>query len=164
MRAIFFLLTLTMALALAGCNEKDDRPYLSFAGGGFIFNYRIGQAFYGFVAKPRRGIPDGAVIEARFEVPGSDQPFIERQPAKTGMLQYTFRTPALKGIVKDHKYKVELRVIEPGTAKVLASYDKSFYTDVDQRTMPDKALVLGPGYTPNPEVDISKLPSDKSLE
>ena len=164
MRAFSLLTALTLALALAGCNEGDTQPYLKFAGGGFIFNYRIGEAFYGFVAKPQRAIPDGAMLEARFEVPGSDQPFVQRQPARNGMLRYSFRTPALRGIVKDHKYAAELRVLAPGDDRVLASYTQSYYTDVDQRSLPDKPLVLGPGYTPNPEVDISRLPSDKSLE
>ena len=155
---------LALSLVLAGCNEGDTQPYLKFAGGGFIFNYRIGEAFYGFVAKPQKAIPDGAVLEARFEVPGSDQPFVQRQPARSGMLRYSFRTPPLHGIIKDHKYTAELRVLAPGDGTVLASYTHSYYTDVDQRSLPDKPLVLGPGYTPNPEVDISKLPSDKSLE
>jgi len=164
MRALSLLAVLTLALALAGCNESDTRPYLKFAGGGFIFNYRIGEAFYGFVAKPQKAIPEGAVLEARFEVPGSEQPFVQRQPAKSGMLRYSFRTPPLHGIVKNHKYQAELRVLAPGDGKVLASYTQSYYTNVDQRTLPDKPLVLGPGYTPNPAVDISRLPSDKSLE
>jgi len=164
MRAISLLALLAFALALAGCNESDTRPYLKFAGGGFMFNYRVGRAFYGFVAKPLKTMPDGAVLEARFEVPGSDQPYVQRRPAQNGMLQYSFRTPPLHGIVKNHKYQAELRVLTSADGKVLASYTHSFYTNVDQRTLPDKPLVLGPGYTPNPEVDISKLPSDKSLE
>ncbi len=164
MRIIALLAVLALGLFLAGCNEDTQRPYLNFAGGGFVFNYRIGQAFYGFVAKRQKAMPDGAVLEARFEVPGSDKPLIQRQPTKTGMLQYAFRTPPLRGIVKDHRYKVELKVIDGASGKELASYSKTFYTHVDQRSLPDKPLVLGPGYTPNPEVDISKLPSDRSLE
>jgi hypothetical protein len=164
MRIAALTASLAAALVLAACNEPDDRPYLSFAGGGFVFNYRIGQAFYGFVAQPKKPMPEGAMIEARFEIPGSEAPFVERRPTTAGMLRYTFRTPPLKGIVKDHKYRVELRVIASGSDEVLASYVNSYHTDVNQASLPDKPLVLGPGYTPNPEVDISKLPSDKSLE
>ena len=158
MRVIGLVLSLTLGLALAACDDST-RPYLSFAGGGFVFNYRIGQAYYGFIAKPGKALPAGAMIEARFEVPGSDKPFIAQLPAQTGMLHYAFKTPPLTGILRNHRYKVELRVIEAGTAKVLASYANSYFTDVDQKTLPDKPLVLGPGYTPNPEVDLSKQPA-----
>jgi hypothetical protein len=160
MRAISLAFGFALGFALAACDDGADKPYLAFAGGGFVFNYRIGQAYYGFVAKPQKALPTGAIVEARFEVPGSNQPFVLQQPARTGMLQYVFKTPPLKGIVRDHKYKVELRVIAAGGGAVLASYDHSYYTDVDQKTLPDKPLVLGPGYAPNPEVDISKLSSD----
>jgi hypothetical protein len=160
MRIINLVLSLVLGLALAACNETDDRPYLVFAGGGFVFNYRIGQAFYGFVAKPKKAMPEDAMIEARFEVPGSDKPFIAQRAAQSGMLVYVFKTPPLTGIVKNHKYKVELRVIEAGTSKVLASYANSYFTHVDQKTLPDEPLVLGPGYAPNPEVDLSTLPAD----
>lgn len=164
MRALSLLTVIALALTVAGCNESDTKPYLKFAGGGFIFNYRVGQAFYGFVAKPLKAIPKGAVLEARFEVPGSDRPYIQRQPAQDGMLRYSFRTPPLHGIVKNHKYRAELRILAPDGGKVLAGYTQTYYTNVDQRSLPDKPLVLGPGYTPNPDVDISRLPSDKSLE
>ncbi len=68
LRKIIFV---TFALLLAACGEDANAPYLSFAGGGFIFNYRNAEAFYGFVAKPLRTLPEGGVIEAQFEVPGS---------------------------------------------------------------------------------------------
>jgi hypothetical protein len=160
MRIIALVLSLALGAALAACEDSADKPYLVFAGGGFVFNYHLGQAYYGFVAKPGKALPEGATIEARFEVPGSDQPFVMQQPARDGMLRYAFRTPPLKGIIKDHQYQVELRVIEAGSDKILASYSHSYYTDVDQKTLPDKPLVLGPNYAPNPEVDLSKLPAN----
>ena len=149
MRIIATFLAFAFALALSACNEPDDSAYLAFAGGGFIFNYRIGQAYYGFVAKPKKTIPQGAVIQARFEVPGSDEPFIQRQPgAKNGMLQYAFKTPPLKGIVKDHKYKAELRVIDPGTSKVLATYDHSFLPMSTRQACPTSRWCWGRATRP----------------
>ena len=67
---------LALAITLSACGEDASSPYLDFAGGGFIFNYRNAEAFYGFVAKPLRRLPEGAVIEARFDMPGNAAPFV----------------------------------------------------------------------------------------
>lgn len=147
-------LLLLAALSLAGCGEDASKPYLVFAGGGFVYNYRIGEAFYGFVARPERTLPEGAVIEARFENPSGGDRIVVAQPAKAGQLQYSFKTPPLKGIRDGHDYQVELRVLNPETGGTYATYSKTFRTDVDQSTLPDKPLVLGPTYTPNPEATI----------
>ncbi len=63
------IIGLAAALFLTACGEDPNAPYLNFAGGGFVFNYRNAEAFYGFVAKPVRTLPEGGSIEAQFEVP-----------------------------------------------------------------------------------------------
>ena len=87
---------LTVALAvllMAGCdNEPGDKPYLEFAGGGFIFNFRLATADYGFVARVARDIPAGAIIEARVENPSGGEPIVMRQSAEAGLKTYVFRT------------------------------------------------------------------------
>jgi hypothetical protein len=140
-------------LLLAACGEDTSKPYLTFKGGGFVFNYRIGEAFYGFVAHPERRLPEGAVLEASFEDPAGGPPMIVAHPAQAGQLQYVFESPPVKGVKPDRKYNVELKVLDPKTGKAYASYSKAFYTSVDQASLPDKPLVVGPVYTPNPEVD-----------
>ena len=143
---------ISLALLLAACNESESGPYLEYAGGGFIFNYRNAVAFYGFVARPLRTLPEGSVIEAQLEVPGSDKPFVLQEKTRTGQLQYSFKSPEIQGVVKDHPYKVVMRLIDPA-GKELARYEHSFKSDIDQSTMPDKPLVVGPGYQKNPELD-----------
>jgi hypothetical protein len=69
-----------------------------------------------------------------------------------------FRTPALHGIVKDKDYATVLRVVS-ADGKELARYTHAFRTDVDQSVLPDKPLVIGPGYTPNPELPLPGGPS-----
>lgn len=145
------LLLLMALLFLAGCEDEQAKPYLEFQGGGFVFNYRNAEAFYGFVAKPNRPMPEGAVIEVSFEVPGFPDKYVIREPARPGQLQYMFRTPPLHGIEKDHDYQAMMRVLNQGGAE-LAQYKKAFRSDVDQASLPDKPLVIGPGYTPNPEL------------
>src|SRR4029450_2744445 len=86
------------ALFIAGCSEDPNAPYLSFAGGGFVFNYRNAEAFYGFVGKPGRTLPEGGVIEAQFEVPGKSEPAIVQEKVVAGQLQYSFKSPNLPGI------------------------------------------------------------------
>jgi len=142
---------------LIGCDE-GTAPHLSFAGGGFVVNYRIGEMYYGFVAKPERRLPEGSVIEARFENPAGGPDIVVDTPIRSGQLQYMFRTPALKGVKKDKDYRVEMRLLDKPQGTVLSSSSRTFHSTVDQSEIPDKPLVLGPGYMPNPENDITKQP------
>lgn len=141
-----------LLIFLAACEDERTKPFLVFQGGGFVFNYRNAEAFYGFVAKPERVMPEGAVIEVSFEVPGFPETYVVKEPAKPGQLQYMFRTPPLHGVKKDHDYQAVMRVLDGKSGAELARYSKTFRSDVDQASLPDKPLVIGPGYTPNPEL------------
>jgi len=145
-----FIWLIVVLFAVAGCKEDQNAPYLEFAGGGFIFNYRNAEAFYGFVAKPVRSLPDGAVIEAQFELPNSSVPYVVSQDVKPGMLQLSFRTPDLKGVEKGHPYKAVMRLLASPMGPEIARYERTFHTDVEQASLPDKPLVIGPGYQTNP--------------
>jgi hypothetical protein len=140
-----------LAMALLGCKDDASKPYLEFSGGGFIFNYRNAEAFYGFVATPLRSLPEDSVIEAQFEVPGSTMPYVITEKSVPGMMQYSFKTEQLSGIEKGHPYKVVMRLLSGPGGNELARYEKSFHTDVEQASLPSKPLVVGPGYAPNPD-------------
>jgi hypothetical protein len=145
----FVWLVLAMCI-LTGCKEDQNSPYLEFAGGGFIFNYRNAEAFYGFVAKPLRSLPEGAVIEAQFEVPNSATPYVVTEAVKPGVLQFMFRTGDLRGIEKGHPYKAVMRLLASPSGPEIARYERTFQSDVEQASLPDKPLVVGPGYQSNP--------------
>lgn len=135
--------------ALAAC-EDESQPYVEFAGGGFIFNYNVAEAYYGFVLKRVRRIPEGTVIEARFEDPAGGPPIVETQTARSTMLQYVFRSPSLKGIEAGRDYRVEVRLIEPGADTAFAAYSRTFRSSADQSALPSAPTTIGPGYQPAP--------------
>lgn len=140
-----------IAFVLVACSEGDsDKPYFEFLGGGFIFNYRLAQADYGFVAKAVRRIPQGTIIEAVFENPSGGEPIIMRETAKWGRMQYTFRTPPVHGVKANRDYRVELRLRNPADQHVIATYGKTFRSDVDQSILPEHPTVVGPGHQPAP--------------
>ena len=139
------------AVSLLGCAEDSDKPYPEFAGGGFIYNYRLATADYGFVVRRVKKIPEGTIIEAEFEDPAGGPPIIIRQTARSNRLSYKFETPPVKGIKAGRDYEVEVRLIDPGSSEVFARYSKTFHADVDQDILPDKPPVVGPGHQPNPE-------------
>jgi hypothetical protein len=138
---------LILAATLASCEsgDSDDKPYLAFVGGGFVFNYRLATADYGFVARPLRSIPAGSIIEAAFEDPGGGSPIVLRQLAKPGRSSYVFRTPPLQGVRANHDYQVVLRLLSPGQGE-FASYRKGFRSQVGQSVLPAVPPVVGPGY------------------
>ena len=146
------LLFLIGALLLAACGDDpaDDGPYVEFAGGGFIFNYRLATADYGFVIRMLRQPPSGTVLEARFEDPAGGPPIVVTSVHRWGRLDYSFRTPPVQGVKAGRDYAVELRLLVPAAGPdkpaVLASYAKSFHADVDQTILPKEALAPGPGY------------------
>ena len=138
-------LLLGIQLQLSGCGEDSAKPYVEFAGGGFIFNYRTANHYYGFVVRQKKPLPAGSKLEARFEVPNGPEQIFE-QSAREGQLQYVFQTGDLDGIITHHPYKAVLRIIEGTTGAEIARYEKTFKTDVDQSALPDGPLVTGPGY------------------
>lgn len=129
-------IVLAAVLVLAGCGGSDDTPYLKFLGGGFIFNYRIGEAYYGFVVKAQRRLPKGSVIEAEFEDPGGGKPIIRRQDAAFGRSEYLFRTPSLQGVKKDRPYRVVVRLRRTAAGTVIAKYSRTFRSSVSQAALP----------------------------
>ncbi len=140
------LLALGCAGLLAGCGDDVAKPYVEFVGGGFIFNYRTANHYYGFVVRQKKPLPEGSKLEARFEMPGGAPEQVLEQPSRPGQLQYVFQTGDLQGIVKGHPYKAILRILDGTTGAEIAKYEKSFKTEVDQSALPEEPLVVGPGY------------------
>lgn len=143
-------LLLLISGLLCSCDGETEKPYLKISGGGFIFNYRIGEGFYGFVLKPGKSLPDDTEIVAEFENPSGGLPFTIRQIVRPELIQYMFRTPAVTGVVKNQPYQVKVTLLNKSTGKQLAEITKTFRSNIDQSDLPDKALTVGPGYHPNP--------------
>ena len=142
---------LSVVLLFPACDDTPaDAPYFEFAGGGFVFNYRLATVDYGFVVSMLRQPPSGSVLEARFEDPAGGRPLVVRSVHAWGQLTHSFRTPPINGLTAGQNYRVELRLLAPaeGAAKpdVLATFIKTFRADHDQAILPVKPLAPGPGY------------------
>jgi hypothetical protein len=142
------LLLLSVSLFLTACEDAGKAP-LALAGGGFIFNYRIAEVFYGVSLKPQRRLAAGAVLEGEFENPAGGPNLIVRETVGEPKLLYALQTPPLKGVKAGKPYRVEVRLIEGG--KVTGRVERTFTSDLDQDMIPDAPLSIGPGYTPNPD-------------
>jgi hypothetical protein len=151
------IMSALMFLTLAGCDDAG-KPVASFAGGGFMFNYRVGEAFYGVVVKTEKDLPEQAIIEAEFQNPAGGNPITVNEKIRSGQRTYMLRTPPLKGIEKDVPYKVVVKILDEPGGEVVVRLERMFKSDIDQSIMPDGPLVIGPGFTPNPENDITKTP------
>lgn len=149
---LIFAICCCLGLGLSACKEEAPAPFLKIVGGSFAFNYRYSKMYYGFVARQLKPLPEGSVLEASFDLPGTDRKFVVTKPAKAGQLHYSFETEALRGVKKDTPYKVQLKLLEANTGKELALVEKVFKSDVDQATLPTRAPVVGPGYQTNPEL------------
>ena len=143
-----FLRVLCLIAALAASACSGGPPTVKIVGGGFIFNYRIAEAYYGIVAEIGGEIPEGATLEAEFEDPAGGKAIVLSQPIIASRSRYKFETPPLAGIKADRPYQVMLRLIAPGEEPVLAEAKRSFSSNVDQDILPERPLSVGPGYVP----------------
>jgi hypothetical protein len=151
-RVALLLMALAAGAIMAACDDAS-KPYVEIEGGGFIFNYRIAEAFYGVSLRPMRRLEAGTVLEVEFENPAGGPPYVVRETVEGARLSYMLRTPGLSGIEKDRPYRVEVRVLAPGDGRLLASFVQTFKSDLDQSVLPSAPLTIGPGYTPNPELE-----------
>ena len=142
-----------LSLILAGCgSDEKSAEYLRIAGGGITFNYRYSQATMVLVARTMTPLPEGATIEALFDIPGEAAREIVRRPVIAGKLTYKMESKYLKGIRKNVPLKVTLRALDKA-GLVLETKETSYTSDVDQSTLPSKPLVdpSKPNYVPQLE-------------
>jgi hypothetical protein len=145
-----------IALWLLSACDNPEGPAASFAGGGFVFNYRVGQAYYGVVVKTEGTLPQDAVIEGQFENPTGGDAVVVQVKAANDQRKYVLRTPPVKGVKKDVPYKVVVRILEKPDGAELQRIERTIKSDVDQSLLPQSPLVIGPGYELNPENDITE--------
>jgi len=137
---------LALVYVLANRPPPGAKPYLTFLGGGFIFNYRIGEVTYGFTAQVTRPLPVGTIIEAAFEDPSGGAPLVVRVRVGTEKLRYSLSSPPVQGVIADRPYHVTVRLVARDGEEILARYDKDYVSQVGQEVMPDGPLTVGPGY------------------
>lgn len=141
-------LVIGLSLALAACGEDASKPAIVIEGGGFIFNYRIAEVFYGVSVRPQRRLEPGSTIEAEFEDPAGGPPIRVEEKITGQRLSYALRTPPVEGVRANRDYHVIVRLKAPD-GRDLASASRTFRSDLDQEMNPEKPLTVGPGYTPN---------------
>ncbi|MGE0845468.1 MAG: hypothetical protein AB7L41_04310 [Flavobacteriaceae bacterium] len=149
MSKIAALLALALAAALAGCGDSG-RDYMKVAGGGVVFNYRVAEATYGVTLTPQREIPKGARLLASFDDPAGGPRLETAQTIVPGRPRYSVTSPPVKGIRKGDTYRIAIR-LQDAAGRQLGEWSAEVHADLDQSVLPDKALTVGPGYTPNPQ-------------
>jgi hypothetical protein len=71
------------------------------------------------------------------------------------------RTPALKGIKKNIPYKVVVEILDKPGGHVIEHLEKTIKSDIDQSTIPQEPMLIGPGYTLNPNQNVVKIPPEQ---
>jgi hypothetical protein len=144
-------LTILALIALNACGDDGaPKDYLKIAGGGLVFNYRVSQASIIVIAQQKYPLPKDSIIEAQFDVPGTNTRQTITLPAMEGKLTYKLQSDPLTNIVKGGSYNVTVRLLDSKGAQ-LDRDDHAYVSDVDQSTLPSKPLVEGPDFKPQLE-------------
>jgi hypothetical protein len=142
--------SIAVALALGACRDPGQGDYLEVSGKIFVFNYRIAQATYLLTLSKIRPLPDDSRLETTFENPAGGEPFIVQQKVWPTMAKVTVESPPIKCVKANREYKVSIRVVD-ARGQLLQTIERKMVSNVDQSVMPDKPLVVGPFYDPNPD-------------
>ena len=148
-------LTMLAAMAamaiLPACQREDVNEPLKLSGKAFIFNYRVAQATYVITLARNGPLPDESFAVTKFENPAGGDPIETRTKIFPFWEKVALESPPVHCIVKGKPYAVSIRVVDKDD-KLLQSIDTTLTSTLDQTVMPSKPLVVGPIYTPNPEV------------
>ena len=149
MRGLFIVAVVALLAAPSRAGEPDAASLIDLQGGGFIFNYNIGEVFYGVLVKPHRALPVGTEIEARFEDPAGGPPIVVTETFRGSPRPISLRTPPVQGVVANRDYRVTIRLRDASGA-LLGETARTFRSDLDQSILPPRRLTVGPGYQPAP--------------
>jgi hypothetical protein len=155
-------LMLSGVLSLAACREMP-KDYVEIAGKLFVFNVRIAEANYVVTLRKLKPIPEGSRLEAIFEDPAGGPDLVVRQNIWPQNHTVSLESPALSCIAKARPYRIEIRLRDTSNT-VLQEIKTTLASELDQTTLPDRPLVVGPGYDPNPALQgrgDGKLPNQR---
>ncbi len=154
MRAKSFLWTMAAfcaATILPACQREDVKEPLKLSGKVFIFNYRVAQATYVITLARNGPLPEDSFAETRFENPAGGAPIETRTKIFPFWQKVSLESPPVHCIVKGKPYAISIRIVDEG-GNLIQQIDTTLTSTLDQTIMPGKPLVVGPVYTPNPEV------------
>ena len=143
-------LVVVCALLLAACEDETKKPYIEIVGGGFVLNYRLSQLTYGVLVRQNRKFPEGAVLEASFDKPGTTEKQVVTIAATDNPKGFKFESEPVLGAKRDEKYTVVVRLLSKAGGTELGRTEKTYTVQVEADALPDKPLVIGPGYQKGP--------------
>jgi len=142
----------TLLAGASGCRDSGGEAELFRLDGKlFVFNYRVATATYLVNLVPLRPVTEGQSAVASFENPAGGDAIIVRQKIWPNLPKTTIESPPLRCVVKDRPYKVSI-TIEGADGGVLQTIETTMASSQDQTLLPDRPLVVGPVYTPNPDL------------
>lgn len=146
------LVLVLMAIGWVTREDPEEKPYIGITGGGFIYNYREAQVFYGFTAHVLKPLPVGTLMIADFEDPGGGPPLTVETRLHARSTRYGVHSPNVRGVKSGQPYQVSIRLYDHTRTKLIWSAEKSFTSQIGDSVVPEKPLTIGPGYFPNPEL------------
>lgn len=148
----FILAGLAAALIAGGCRDEGRSGNLfEISGKLFVFNYRVATATYLVTLKPVAPLPEGLKAVAVYENPAGGEPIMHEQKIWPKLDKTVLESEPLRCVVKGRPYSVEIR-IEDRTGGIRQVIKTTLTSNLDQEILPDRPLVVGPIYTPNPEL------------
>lgn len=144
------LVAVLFAVGWTTRQDPAEAPYLKILGGGFMFNYRVADVYFGFTAAVMRPLPTGSIIEAVFEDPAGGPGHVVRQRVGTDTERYALRSPPVRGVKAGQPYRVDIKVMNRQETAVLWTHGLAFKSQIDDTVVPDQPLTIGPGYARNP--------------
>lgn len=151
MHSLMLAATLTAATALGACRDTGKEALFEITGRLVVFNYREAMLTYIVTLKPLRPIETGQVAVTTMDNPAGGAPLVFRQKLFAGHTKVTIESPPLECVVKERPYKVAIR-IETADGKLLQDIETTMVSAQSEDMLPDRKLVVGPGYDPNPEL------------
>ncbi|WP_442581499.1 hypothetical protein ACSBOB_05760 [Mesorhizobium sp. ASY16-5R] len=153
LRSLLWVLVLLVAgLAVASCRDTGgEGEYYRLDGKIFVFNYRNATATYLVNIAPVKPPTEGETAVVSFEDPAGGAPIVVSEKIWPKFNRTTIISPPLRCVVKDRPYAVSIRIDDAGgTAK--QTIETTITSSEDQDVLPDRPLVVGPLYSPNPEL------------
>lgn len=150
-RFVYLISTCAMLATLSACERSEKDEPLKVQGKVFIFNYRIASATYVLTLARNAPLPDESYADVRYENPKGGAPIETRTKIFPFWDKIALESPPVHCIVKNKPYAISIRIVD-GKDKVIQTIDTTLTSSLDQTILPAKPLVVGPIYTPNPEV------------